>query len=231
MESLISAGSHGNRPHDFRSNFPHPRPASEGWNVTCAGDRWGCNLPGGYPRRRQLGSFCTFRPRSPLRPRATRQGRANWLRSAQSPPWRLCRPAVLRLALFRTSNFTLQTSDFFPIGFVSRNRLFSRPVPPDSPSCPSLALFFQCSLQVRSAITPVPQTTCHSLCRGQNWACLAQKPKVQGAEGEGVPFLTPIHETRSNLARGPVDFRALARLAWIRASVVMSLLPPPDHKS
>ncbi len=90
------------------------------------------------------------------------------------------------LGLFRTSNFTLQTSS--KIGFVCTTPHVPRPPGPGPPGfARKLALFFQCSLQVRSAITPFPQTTCHSFCRGQNWVCLAQKPLVPRPAGPVPP--------------------------------------------
>ncbi len=52
-----------------------------------------------------------------------------------------------------------------------------------------------------------------------------------GAEGAGVRSLTPISETRSDLTHRPVDFRALARLAWIRASAVMIFRLLSNHES
>ncbi len=86
------------------------------------------------------------------------------------------------LGLFRTSNFTLQTSS--KIGFVCTTPHVPRPPGPGPPGfARKLALFFQCSLQVRSAITPFPQTTCASSCRGKNWVCLARSPSSQCPAG------------------------------------------------
>ncbi len=90
------------------------------------------------------------------------------------------------------------------IGFVWHNRLFPRTIPPDSPSCPSLALFFQCSLQVRSAITPFPQTTCPLSCRDLNWVCLAQKPHVPWTSSRpgqpGIGFVSHISPSAARQA-------------------------------